>query len=246
MQSIRIATYNIRLSAGNDGPNAWPLRKDALAEYLRGLQLDVLGVQEALPDQVEFLERELPNFRRFGVGREDGDTQGEHCAIYVREDWVVARHGTFWFSDTPRVPNSRTWGNQITRITTWIELHAAARPWLITNSHLDHQSDPSRRESVRALCRFLERCPLDFLALGDFNMPPANPNLAPLFRMGKSAMAEAGDANRPTFHGWQFGEGSDAIDFIIAGPHFELRSAGSPRVPHSDHYPVIAEYNWMG
>lgn len=246
MPSLKVVTYNIRLSAGNDGPNSWPFRAKRLCEYVAELDADIVGIQEALPDQVEALEKALPGYQRYGVGREDGKSKGEHCAIYIRSSLKATASGTFWFSDTPTVPNSMHWGNRITRITSWVKIEHPAGQIVVTNSHLDHESDESRRKSVLALTEFLEPYQISFLALGDFNMAPSNPNLQPLFKLGKDALAEADMAGKATFHGWNFGEGTDQIDYIFAAPHFELLDADSPRVPHSDHYPIVATYRFLG
>ena len=242
---LKIGTYNIRLSAADDGVNSWKYRAEKLCTYVQSLNLDVLGVQEAMHDQVLALDKALPNYVRIGVGREDGLTQGEYCALFVRNQLQVWKSGTFWFSDAPTVPNSRSWGNQITRITTWVELETELGAILITNSHLDHQSDESRRKSVLALLEFAKPHNPNAIMMGDFNMAPSDPNLRPLFAVAKDALHAASES-KSTFHGWQFGEDGSQIDYIFCGPHFEFFTAESPRVPYSDHYPVIANVNFLG
>ena len=246
MPSLKVVTYNIRLSAGNDGPNSWPFRAKALCQYVADLKADIIGVQEALPDQVEALKLALPEYRHIGVGREDGLSQGEHCSIYLHPNLTVMASGTFWFSDTPTIPNSRTWGNRITRITTWARVRKDDAEFLVTNSHLDHESDESRRRSVLQLQAFLSESAAPFLALGDFNMPPTSPNLKPLFVVATDALAGIGQGGKSTFHGWGPDEGTNQIDYIFASEAFALISAESPRVPHSDHYPVIAACDLLG
>ena len=53
---LKVMSYNIRLSTGNDGTNAWMYRCPATLEMLKDQQPDVFGVQEALEDQIMFLE----------------------------------------------------------------------------------------------------------------------------------------------------------------------------------------------
>ena len=92
MPSLKVVTYNIRLSAGNDGPNSWQFRAKRLCDYVAELDSDIDGIQEALPDQVEALEQALPGYQRYGVGREDGKSKGEHCAIYIRSSLRSEEH----------------------------------------------------------------------------------------------------------------------------------------------------------
>ena len=49
---LKVMSYNIRLSTGNDGTNAWMYRCPATLEMLKDQQPDVFGVQEALEDQI--------------------------------------------------------------------------------------------------------------------------------------------------------------------------------------------------
>ncbi len=52
---FNVATYNLRLNTPEDGPNAWPLRKDAVRELIRYHQIDLLGTQEGYAEQLEDL-----------------------------------------------------------------------------------------------------------------------------------------------------------------------------------------------
>ena len=116
-------SFNIRYGTARDGDNAWGLRRDAVVEVIEAFGPALLGVQEALRFQLGELAAALPGYREIGVGRTDGIEAGEYAAIMVdgaRLD--VLEHGTFWFSDTPEVPGSTSWGNDIPRICTWAHL----------------------------------------------------------------------------------------------------------------------------
>ena len=81
--AVRVMTWNI-LHGSDDGPpwqqQNWPARKHALATALRAAHPDILGVQEARPEQIAFLEQTLPEHQRVGVGGDDGRGAGEHSA----------------------------------------------------------------------------------------------------------------------------------------------------------------------
>ena len=104
---IRVMTFNIRLNIASDGPNAWPHRKAAVASIIRSHDVDVAGLQEALPDQLRDLDALLPEYARFGHGR-DAARGGEHTAVLYRRDRLeLLEESTFWLSETPDTPGSK-------------------------------------------------------------------------------------------------------------------------------------------
>ena len=67
---LRVGSYNIRLSTGDKGtPNAWANRKNDLVAHLRSLDLDAFGLQEVKPDQAEFLDKNFPDYAKYGEHR---------------------------------------------------------------------------------------------------------------------------------------------------------------------------------
>ena len=81
-QPFQVMTFNIRLNTAADSLNAWTYRKDKLASQILFHQVHILGVQEALHDQMTDLQQRLPQFKFAGVGRDDGKTKGEYSAIF--------------------------------------------------------------------------------------------------------------------------------------------------------------------
>ena len=150
---LTVMSFNIRYGTANDGPNHWTSRREMLLDVIRDAQADVIGVQEALDAQLREIVAALPQYAVLGVGRDDGRTRGEYAAILFRRDRLhVSDTGTFWFSDTPEVVASRSWGNTITRICTWARfIDSDGRAFWHYNVHLDHQSQPSRERSVQLL-----------------------------------------------------------------------------------------------
>jgi len=45
--------------------------------------VDIVGIQEALCDQVNDLAERLPDYNWFGVGRDDGDNAGEFMQFSI-------------------------------------------------------------------------------------------------------------------------------------------------------------------
>lgn len=254
---LGVMSFNIRYGTANDGENRWSLRRDFLMEVVRQDNADVIGLQEALHSQIVEMTTALPAYGVIGVGRDDGKTRGEYAAILYRSDrFHVAESGTFWFSDTPSVVASTSWGNTITRICTWARLiDRQGGAFWVFNVHLDHQSQPSRERSTALLAeRIRARAnPAEpVIVTGDFNVGEDNPALPVLvgsttpllvetFRRLHPAATQVGtftgfDATRTT---------GDKIDYVLVTPGVEvlkaaiLRTAKDGRLP-SDHFPVTA------
>ena len=117
-QTLKLMTYNIRLDVASDGENAWPFRKDFFASQIQFYEPDIMGVQEAMPNQVIDLEQLLPQYNQVGIGRE-GQGKGESSSIFYRtEKLKVVSSNTFWLSDTPDLI-SKGWDAACHRICTF-------------------------------------------------------------------------------------------------------------------------------
>jgi endonuclease/exonuclease/phosphatase family metal-dependent hydrolase len=258
MPSFRLMTYNLRVAAEREEEPSWAARRDAVASMIRFHASDVVGVQEALPRMLDDLDERLDAYDWVGTGRDDGDD--EHCALLYRPDRIqLARHDTFWLSETPDVPGSKSWGASYPRIVTWAAVPLPDRdaPLYVFNAHFDHDSARARRESARVL-----RMQVDAIAggaptvvLGDLNATPDSTPYRRLTREGEghafrdalheSALPHHGPAE--TFNGFEGDVQPDGrIDYVfVRGPlrvlrHGTLTDRWGGHYP-SDHCPVLAE-----
>jgi len=254
-EPLTVMTFNIRYGTANDGDNHWKLRKDFLFGVMRDQDADIVGLQEALDFQIREIAAALPFYSVVGVGRDDARLKGEYSAILVRKDrFNVAEAGTFWFSDTPSVPGSMTWGNKITRICTWARLiDRDGFAFYVFNVHLDHQSQPSRERSADLLAARIDARAFaqePVVVTGDFNVGEDNVAIQKLigskkyvdtFRVLHPDVKEAG-----TFSGFKMGSVSGPkIDYVLVQPGTEVMSAAIVRTERggkypSDHFPVVA------
>ena len=70
--------------------------------------VDILGTQEVLHNQLEDLKQRLPEYGVIGVGREDGKEKGEYSALWYKKDrFNLLDSGYFWLSETPKLPVPR-------------------------------------------------------------------------------------------------------------------------------------------
>ena len=65
-QDLKVISYNIRSSEAKDGTNSWMYRYAATAEMIQDQNADVLGLQEALPDQIRFIEQNFSQYKTAG------------------------------------------------------------------------------------------------------------------------------------------------------------------------------------
>ena len=250
---LTVATFNVRLATrGDQGTRNWNARKDLVVETIRKMSPDLLGVQEALPQQMDYLSEGLPGYERFGVGRDDGKNRGEYSALFIRSERLERdpeEGGTFWLSATPGEAGSKTWGNQVTRICTWARLvdRKNGKGFYFYNTHWDHQSQPSREQAGRLMAMRIDarkRMGEPVVVTGDFNATETNPGVSYLLG-NKVALAggkgpeqwsnplkapffelHPGVKDRNTFNRWKgVIPGSRMIDHVLVSPGWKIQKA---------------------
>ena len=250
-EPLHVMSFNIRYGTAKDGDNHWSLRREQLFDLLRERDADLVGLQEALAFQIDEIEAAVPGYAAIGVGRDDAARAGEFSAILYRKSrFRVADAGTFWFSDTPEVPASKSWGNNITRICTWARfVDRSGRAFYHFNLHLDHESQPSRERSVALLRQRIDAraFPADpVVVTGDFNAGERNPALAALVAKGDTAppfvdtyrVLHPAETVVGTFTGFKIGNtAGEKIDYVLVQPGAEVMSAEIIRASRNDRYP---------
>jgi endonuclease/exonuclease/phosphatase family metal-dependent hydrolase len=258
-EPLTVMSFNIRYGTAPDGANHWTERRTFLLDVVRRQNADLIGLQEALDSQIREIVAALPRYAVVGVGRDDGRAAGEYAAILFRRDrFHVAEAGTFWFSDTPSVVASKSWGNNITRICTWARLvDRDGRAFWHFNVHLDHESQPSRERSTELLAERIQArgSSEPVVVTGDFNVGEDNPALRALVAPGDGAPAPFVDTFRVrhpdateagTFTGFKPGQThGPKIDYVLVQPGTDVLSADILRTSRrgrypSDHFPVVA------
>ncbi len=74
---LTVISYNIRQGAADDGENSWMYRRPATRAMIEDCKPDIFGVQEAYPEQLQYISEHCKDYNCIGVGREDGDKEGE-------------------------------------------------------------------------------------------------------------------------------------------------------------------------
>lgn len=259
-QSLNIMTFNIRYNNTGDSLNAWPYRKDKVASQILFHEANIVGVQEALHDQMVDLQQRLTTYKYVGVGRDDGKQKGEYSAIFYDTTRLqLLQSQTFWLSEQPDVPGSKGWDAAITRIVTWAKFKdkKTKKQFLAFNTHFDHMGKVARRESAKLLLQKVKAIAgsTEAVITGDFNAHPADEpiqvitdaNNADRLTDSKGITAAPHYGPTGTFNGFKQKEVDDEpIDYIFVKNgvrvlrHATFSQSWNGRFS-SDHFPVFAE-----
>lgn len=261
--TTRVMSFNIRYGTAKDGENHWNKRKDFLIETINAFGPDLLGTQETLLDQRDFISSKLSGYESFGVGRDDGKEAGEMAALFYRTArFEKVAGGHFWLSQSPDTVGSKGWDAALPRLATWVKLrdrvNIQAKPILFLNTHFDHQGQQARRESAKLIRKkILELGPdCDLVVTGDFNAGADSD-------VHRSLFADEGEQASPvvdtfsianpksngdqgTFSGFKSTAISGPrIDWIGCSREFSVHAAAIDRTERdgrtpSDHFPVTA------
>lgn len=256
---LNVMTFNIRYSTLRDSANAWIYRKDNAAAQILFHETHIVGVQEALHEQIVDLKDRMPRFKSVGVGRDDGKTKGEYSAIlYDTTRLTVLESQTFWLSETPSVAGSKSWDAAITRIVTWAKMKdkLTKKIFFVFNTHFDHIGKVARRESAKLLLAQVNKIAGTSQAIitGDFNAHPDDEPIQvivdaanPLKLLDTKALSATGHYGPTgTFNGFQAKETSDKpIDYIFLNKKIPVLQHATLSQTwgglfSSDHFPVFA------
>ncbi|KAF2512565.1 endonuclease/exonuclease/phosphatase family protein [Flavobacterium foetidum] len=255
-QNLKIMTYNIRLDVASDGDNAWTNRKDYFTSQIRFYSPDIFGVQEALPNQVLEIASALPNYNKFGIGREENGT-GEACTIYYKKErFKLLDSNTFWLSETPNVV-SRGWDAACNRVCTYglFKDLKTKKIFYVFNLHLDHIGEVARVKGVElALSKMATLNTKNYPAflMGDFNSEPETVQISETKKVmddTKEISKEKPFGPSGTFNGFKHNEPVTLLlDYIFVSKnsgltiqkHAVLSDSKDLKYP-SDHLPVLIE-----
>ena len=176
-EPINVMSFNIRYDNPEDSLDNWKFRKDRAANAIRFYNVDILGTQEVLHNQLEDLKQHLPEYDVIGVGREDGKEKGEYSALWYKKDrFTLIDSGYFWLSETPEVAGSKGWDGACERIASWAKLKdkVTGKEVFALNTHLDHVGVVVRREGISLMLDKVNQLSdgLPVIVTGDFNSEP--------------------------------------------------------------------------
>ena len=254
--TLRVMSFNVLVARDIEGPARWSGRRDALVQVIADADPDLLGTQELLREQADFITARLPQYAWFGHGRRgDGAADDEHMGVfYHRERMRLLDSGHFWLSDTPDVPGSITWGTRYPRMASWglFERIADGKRLYLLNTHMPYRDEDAtaRERGATLILRHIAGLPADLpvVLVGDFNDIPGHPPHRALTAVLGDAWEHAPRRSGPEGTGhWFEGRAERRLDWVLSRglrPRTvrHLDDAVDGVLP-SDHYPVLVEFD---
>tara|TARA_A100001015_G_scaffold297690_1_gene379481 strand:- start:2563 stop:3504 length:942 start_codon:yes stop_codon:yes gene_type:complete len=249
-----IMSYNIKFDNKWDKNNNWSLRKKRLIHLVKDYNPSILGIQEGLLHQVQYLNSSLEKYKFIGVGRDDGEKKGEFCAIYFDTTlYEILDYSTFWLSETPDLV-SVGWDASLERICTYglfASTHSGEKFWVF-NTHFDHIGRVARKKSSELILEKIKKInkeSLPVILMGDFNSIPKSESVNILEQGmidGLQISSKHLQGPRGTFNGFDLSNPiNKRIDYIfiknfqvLSYRHIDDRFENNNHI--SDHLPVMA------
>jgi endonuclease/exonuclease/phosphatase family metal-dependent hydrolase len=251
----KVMTFNIRYNTQNDGENWWELRKDEVVESLKYYHPDFLGIQEAMPSQLNFIAENLDTYNYIGHGRDGLNTDSEAIPVfYNSEKYELIDQKVFWLSGTPEKV-SRGWDAALNRIF----VHGIFKNRLtnktidIINTHFDHKGEIARLKSAELLIEYIRENTLSgnrIVLMGDFNsLPTESPIQLLESKLNSSYSLKDSSVYGPigTFNGFDTNKAvTKKIDYIFTKNITikKYRCIDDRRKNNlylSDHFPIMIE-----
>lgn len=253
-QEITAMTYNIRYNSPHDGENIWEFRKEGLVRLLENNKPDVIGTQEGLKHQLDFIKSKLSSYKMIGVDRDKNGKSEFSSIFYNTNSLTLINSKTFWLSPTPTLPTIG-WGASFKRICTYGEFKtkSTGERFLVFNTHFDHMGERARLESALLINKkitALNSENLPVILMGDLNcVPDSNPILALNEVVNDALTLSESELKGPigTFSGFDKNAPLDKrIDYIFT-TNFKVKSYShiDSKIKNgnwpSDHLPVVVK-----
>ncbi|KRG77843.1 endonuclease [Stenotrophomonas chelatiphaga] len=252
---LKVMSFNVRTPADTAPQKRWPDRREALVATIRTAHPDVMGTQELVKEQADYVAAQLPDYRWFGEGRRGGDGDEHMGVFYDSKALALEQSGNFWLSDTPEMPGSISWGNLFPRMVTWglFRRVADGRRFYLFNTHLPYrdEDEPRRVRSAQAIVAHLKTLPADIpvVVTGDFNSEPGGPTYAAFTTALQDARTQVAEPLGPkkTFHDFT-GKATTELDWVLVrgfkARSFATLDARVDGILPSDHFPLVVELEW--
>jgi endonuclease/exonuclease/phosphatase family metal-dependent hydrolase len=267
---LTVITFNIQADfLTQAGVPAWEERKTLCLQTLRQAQPSLIGLQEVMPGQFDFLQSHLAEFTAITVMETTADetllepiwrhyglplpARNEVVLFYRTTVFDQVDGGHWWLSPTPdRI--SVGFGNIAPRLVLWARLRhkASGRELIALNTHLDnHALGPMAQMCQEKLTEFVDTG-LPLIFMGDFNLDPARAEYKWLtgagwrdtYTVAQAASSDSCGSQLPTFRDGR------RIDHILVhgkalSPRQWLRlTSPDPERRLSDHDPVLGRFWW--
>ena len=253
---LSVMSYNIRYDNPDDGIHSWANREMHVGDLLDYYHADIIGLQEALSNQYDGLKEILISYNSYGLGREDGDVDGEFCPIFWnRSRFDLEGKGTLWLNESGKI-GKKGWDAATTRIASWVKLYDLDREKMVVviNTHFDHKGEEARLESAKKINDLIEsRSWKEVILMGDLNCSPYSEPIEELetnLQRANDLSAYVPYGKTFTYSGFEVeNPPGEEIDHVFVSDGFsvvKMRNIGDSRdgAYPSDHLPVHVHLTW--
>lgn len=251
---FKVMTFNLRFETERDLENPWESRRDMVVELVARHAPRVLGTQEGMAHQLEYLQDHLPDYALHSPLRVRDETCQYPSIFYRTGELEVEEGGEFWLSKTPSVHRSKDWDSAFPRMMSYgrfLDRDTKERIWCMV-THLDHQGVEARCCQGELIADFVRRHRGAAILMGDFNDSPGSAVHGILtgpdtgLRDTWQVLGRTEDETSMTHHGFRGIPQKTRMDWILASRHFRVIEARIIRENRrgkypSDHFPYAVE-----
>ena len=254
---LTVVSFNILVDFGSSAQvPRWPERRELCVQLLKDAHAQLIGLQEPSPGQMKWLAEQLPAYEVVLYRRSPTDKGYPDAALlYERERFEEKERGHWWLSPTPEKV-STGFGNTLPRLVVWAQLRdkLTDKELIVFNTHFDNTMPSQARMAELCSRQFEKFTPrgLPMLFVGDFNTDQKRGDYSRLtsggWRDSYTAADQASDDGRDDRVATHLG--GTRIDHIfyhgdsLTPVAWERLESPDPARLLSDHYPILARFNW--
>ncbi len=256
---MRIMTFNLLFHNEKEVDFSWEQRRDPVVHIIRRYHPHILGTQEGMTRQLDFLRQQLaPEYAMAAAEDRIWDDTSQYPTLFYRVDALdLLEAGESWLSKTPKVHLSKDWDSGFPRMMNHgvFRERRSGRDFLALVTHLDHLSRTARLEQAKIVGGWLASHLLPRILAGDFNDWPGSP-VHRVFTDSSVGMTDTWqslsreeDEGSMTRHDRTGIPKKYRMDWILHSGEFTVSDAAIIRDSReglypSDHYPYMAELDW--
>ena len=249
---LRLGSYNIRGNQERDGINQWQFRKDSLSQIILREGFKLVGLQEAVPDQLEDIIS-ITGYDWVG-------THGLNNPILFDPSRIeMIKWDMFWLNEG-NIPHIAGWDGKYERYCTWGQFRdiESGKEFLVFNTHLDHRGVDARTRGAALVCavadsltrEIFKEKKLPVIIMGDQNSWDNTPAYAEYTRYYSDARSSAKLVLGPFGTAHNFGGVHPVrIDYFFVNNNVEVLEYNALDIvwgdsyDHfpSDHYPIYID-----
>lgn len=262
-KTLRIATFNNQADLSKDH-RYWNEHASRVKKLIDERRWDVVGMQEPFWFQVKEMEEMFPEYAWVGNSTDGKIEDGywHYNPVFYRKDRLkLLDWGSFWFSETPEVPASKSWDAHTSRFCVWAKFRdrKTGKVFFEFNCHFDHRGETARQKAAGIVLQKVAELVggRPFFIHGDFNTEQGTPAYNVLATSGKviDTYYSAPVRENPLIASWNNWQPERSVEFPSNLDHLFI-SLGTEALSWklittkydggypSDHFPIEVEWQF--